>query len=35
LDYKGDVFKSGKAVDEEAPIGFGVGYSVGLTTQEA
>lgn len=34
-NYKGDVFKSGKAVDEEASIGFGVGYSVGLTTQEA
>lgn len=34
-NYKGDVFKSGKAVDEEALIGFGVDYSVGLTTQEA
>lgn len=32
---KGDVFKNGKAVDEEGFIGFGVGYSVGLTTQEA
>lgn len=32
--YEGDVFKNGKAVDEDGEIGFFVRYSVGLESQE-